>query len=770
MPDGEFDMANAAAPLPQANMGEPAVRVDARLKVTGDARYPSDMPVGNPAYAYLVTSPVARGRIERLALGAALAVPGVLDILTQDNTGELKNLPFKAARGGVSTSIQQLGPEIAHAGQIVAVVIADTFEAAREAAHKVEVTYAAESPSATFGSPRLTEDDATKVSKAHRKLPNVGDAEAALGDAEVAIDVEYATPTQHHNPIELFTTTCFWMDDRLTILEPSQFVFGLKNNVAERLSVDPDKVEVISPFVGGAFGSKTLMTPRTALIALAAKRLNRPVKLIATRSQGFTISTYRAETRHHVRLGARRDGKLVGYVHEGWEISSRPDSFVLAGVENSAHLYAFGAVKTEVNVVHADRSTPGFMRSPPTVPYMYALETAMDELAVKLGMDPIELRRVNDTMTEPIEGKPFSSRSLMRCYDQAAESFGWMRRNPRSRSMREDDWLIGLGCATAFYPTNVGPATVRVRLSPAGDVRVQTAAHDLGTGAYTVIGQMAAERLGVSIHSVTVELGDSRLPPAPLAGGSNTTASTCSAVMKACDAIRRKLFHSAATAEEGALAGRDPAQLALRNGELVAHDGAAEQLEEAFRRLGTSIIEEYAEFIPHGAPPDAVKNLYSGNVTLVGGFAGEKMMYAMGAEFVEVRVHELTGEIRVPRIVGAFAAARLMNTRTAHSQLMGGMIWGIGSALHEATEIDPRFARYVNDNLADYSIPVNADTPSVKVILVSEEDHDVNPAGVKGLGELANVGTAAAISNAVYHATGIRVRKLPIRIEDMLEG
>jgi len=763
-------MANAAAPTPQANMGEPAVRLDARLKVTGEARYPSDMPVGNPAYAYLVTSTIARGRIERLALDAAFAVPGVLDILTQDNTGELKNIGFGVGRGGVSTSIQQLGPEIAHAGQIVAVVIADTFEAAREAAGKVGVTYVTESPSATFGSPRLKEEDAAKVSKMYSKLPSVGDVEAALDGAAVAIDVEYATPTQHHNPIELFTTTCAWMDDELTIREPSQFVYGLKNYVARRLAADPGKVEVVSPFVGGAFGSKSAMTPRTALIALAAKRLNRPVKLVATRSQGFTISTYRAETRHHVRLGAHRDGKLVGYAHEGWEISSRPDPYVVAGVADTAHLYAFGAVKTKVNVVHADRSTPGFMRSPPMVPYMYALETAMDELAIKLKMDPIELRRVNDTMTEPIEGKPFSSRSLMKCYDQAADSFGWIRRNPQPGSMRENEWLIGWGCATALYPTHIAPAAVRVRLSPAGDVRVQTAAHDLGTGAYTVIGQMAAERLGVPLGSVTVELGDSRLPVGPVAGGSNTTASTCSAVMKACDAIRRKLFHSATTAEEGALAGRDPAQLTLRNGELVSDDGTVEQLEEAFRRLGTSVIEEYAEFIPKGAQLDAVKNLYAGKVTFVGGPEGEKMMYAMGAEFVEVRVHALTREIRVPRIVGAFAAGRLMNTRTAHSQLMGGMIWGIGSALHEATEIDPRNARYVNDNLADYSIPVNADTPSVKVILVSEEDHDVNPAGVKGLGELANVGTAAAISNAVYHATGIRVRKLPIRIEDVLEG
>src|SRR5260370_19986552 len=294
----------------------------------------------------------------------------------------------------------------------------------------------------------------------------------------------------------------------------------------------------------------------------------------------------------------------------------------------------------------------------------------------------------------------------MKYYDQDADSLGWMRRNQQPGAMREDEWLIGWGCATALYPNQIAPAAVRVRLSPAGDVRVQTAAHDLGTGAYTVIGQMAAERLGVSLGAVTVELGDSRLPVGPVAGGSNTTASTCSAVMKACDAIRRKLFHSAATAEEGALAGRDPAQLTLRNGQLVAHDGATEPLEKAFRRRGTSVIEEYAEFIPKGAPLDAVKKLYAGKVTFVGGPEGEKMMYAMGAELVAVRVHALTREIRVPRIVGAFAAGRLLNTRTARSQLLRGTICRIGSALHAAREIDPPNARYLNHNLADHIIPL----------------------------------------------------------------
>ncbi|MDQ2079872.1 xanthine dehydrogenase family protein molybdopterin-binding subunit [Xanthobacteraceae bacterium Astr-EGSB] len=735
-----------AAPKPQANMGPPVPRYDGRAKVTGDARYPSDVPVASPAFAFLVTSAIAKGRIVRMDLAAAQAVPGVLDILTAEDTRELKHVKFAAGGAGASTSIQGLGPDIDHDGQIVAVVLADSFEAAREAAHKVDITYAAEEPAATFDATNAREESPEEVGERAKKLPKAGDAAAALASAEVTIDAQYATPAQHHNAIELFTTTALWSGDELTIYEPSQFVFGLKNNLAERLGIDAEQIRVVSPYVGGAFGSKAQMTPRTALIALAARRLGRPVKLVSTRDQAFTISTYRAETRHRIRMGARRDGRITAFIHEGWELTSRPDPYSVAGVEDSARMYGFGAVETRVTLVHADRNTPGFMRSPPVVPYIYALESAMDELALELGMDPVELRRANNSMRDAT-GKEWSSRSLMECYDEAAAAFGWKERTARPGSMRDGDWLIGWGCATAAYPTHLGPSAVRVRLTPAGEVRVQVAAHDIGTGLYTVLAQLAADELGVPLDMVRVELGDTALPPGIVAGGSVSTAATGSALVKACAAIRERLTAAPAQTTGGP---------------------SGNKLEDVFERLGIGAIEEYAEFIPEGGKPDAIASLYKGKPALGGGSHGEKLMYALGAEFVEVRVHALTREIRVPRIVGAFAAGRIMNTRTARSQLMGGMIWGISSALHEATEIDRRHARYINDNLADYLMPVNADIRDVEVILVPEEDSEVNPIGAKGLGELGNVGTAAAITNAVHHATGVRIRELPVRLEKLL--
>ncbi|WP_406856415.1 xanthine dehydrogenase family protein molybdopterin-binding subunit [Alsobacter sp. KACC 23698] len=763
-----------AAPEPKVNMGQPAPRIDGRLKVTGAARYASDMPVANPAFAVLVTSPIAKGKVLSIDPASVLDMPGVLDVLTHQNaSGEVKAATMISQGGTASTSIRPLETDqIFHDGQIVAMVVADTFEAARDAAYRLKARYFAERPSAGFDAPGAQERSAKDASEKHED-PQVGDAEQALATADVVVEGWYETPTQHHNPIELFTTTCLWSGAELTVHEPSQTVYGLRAGLAEQLGMDQQDIRIVSRFIGGAFGSKGAITPRTALVAIAARRLGRPVKLVTTRDQGYTVATYRAETRHHVRLGASRDGRLTALSHEGWEVTSRPDAYMVAGTDTTARMYKVPNVFTKVNIVHADRNTPGFMRSPPEVPYMFALESAMDELAFKLDMDPVELRRVNDTMNEPIKGLPYTSRSLMQCYDAAAEAFGWSGRDRRPGSMRDGDWLIGWGCATACYPTQLAPAAARVRYRPQGGVRVETAGHEIGTGAYTVVAQMASEKLGVPLEDVDVVMGDTQLPPAPVAGGSISTASVCSAVALACERIIGRLV-ARAEPQTTASVGGPGAGLSgwtIAQGKLIGPGGEFHDVGELFKALGAGAIEEYGEFVPHGSSPDALAGLYAGKSGITGGSRlKDRIQYAFGAEFVEVRVHARTREIRAPRLVGAFAAGHIMNPRTARSQLMGGLIWGLGSALHERTEIDVRAARYVNDNLAEYLIPVNADVAEVKVILLSEEDQLVNPSGIKGLGELGNVGTNAAVANAVHHATGKRIRSLPIRIEHLLDA
>jgi len=755
---------DASARFTGPRIGDAHVRVDGRAKVTGAARYPSDEPVANPAWAYLVTSAISRGRIRGFDLAAAHAVPGVLLILTHETLGK----GFKSPNGpdGKPTTTTLETDQVWHDGQIVAVVVADTFEAAREAAYKVRVDYAAEPPSATFDSPGVT-SELLQADEMHH-YPAKGDAAAAFAAAPVKLDRRYSTPTQHHNPLELFTTTCVWDGPKLTIYEPTQSMWGLKASVAKQLGLDLANVRTISRFCGGGFGSKGAPTSRTALIALAAKRLNRPVKLVPTRDQGFTMATYRAETRHHIQLGAEPSGKLTAFSHEGWEVTSRPSKYSVSGVGTTARMYACPNIATKVSVVHADRNTPGFMRAPPDTPYMFPLEVAMDELAYELGLDPIELRRINDTQADPVDGKPFSSRSLMKCYDAAAAKFGWGKRDPKPGAMRDGDWLIGWGCATSCYPSNIGPAAIRLTLTPAGKAVVQMAGHEIGTGAYTVLAMTVAERLGLPVEAVTVQMGDSDLPPMPGAGGSNNAASAANAAAKACEQLRERIAAAAVRNNAGVFAGEDPGKLKLSHGALVGPGGKHEPLETAVARLG-GVAEVHTENLPAGLPPDAVAGLYQGKMTMSRGTGRKDVTaYAFGAHLIEVRVHERTREIRTPRIVSAFAAGTIVNPLTAYSQYMGGVIWGVSSALHEATEIDLRHARYMNDNLADYLVPVNADIQHLDVIMVPEQDTRVNPLGIKGIGEIGIVGMNAAVANAVFHATGRRIRDLPIRIEHLI--
>jgi len=627
---------STAAPEPKANMGQPVPRYDAVAKVTGSAKYAADVPLVNPAYAYLVTSAIAKGRIDSFDLADANKVRGVIDIVTHENAEPLKEAKLFSSGGYASTTIQPLkSADIGHDGQIVAVVVAETFEAAREAAHRVKVNYAEAAPTASLNSPGTTAGRAKGQLANFKDDPKVGDFAGAFDKAEVKISASYETPAQHHNPMELFATSCVWSPDSLTIYEPSQYVYGLRYGVATQLDIDPDKVRVINDYVGGAFGSKGSMTPRTAIIASIARKLNRPVKLVATRDQGFTIATYRAETRHQIQLGANREGKLVALRHEGAELSSRADAYAVGGTKTTTRLYNCPNVDSMVSIVRADRNTPGFMRSPPEVPYLFALESAMDELAAKLRMDPVELRRINDTMKEPIGGKPYTSRSLMACFDEGAAAFGWSNRNMTPKTTFDGDWLVGFGCATTCYPTQVAPAAARVKLRRDGHVRVEIAGHEIGNGAYTVIGQAAAERLGVPFERVSVFVGDSDLPPAPVAGGSNSTASTCSAVMMVCDKIRQRLFKALMPEETLAEKTKETVGMGRTPAIEAAKSDRPFDREKAFDALGVGVVEEYGEWKPDGAPLDSFSAMHKGQMRMVGGpDLNGKIAYAFGAEFV----------------------------------------------------------------------------------------------------------------------------------------
>jgi xanthine dehydrogenase YagR molybdenum-binding subunit len=743
-------------------LGKATSRIDGVAKVTGAAKFASDEAVTNPAYAYLVTSAVGRGRIGSFKLDDAKAVRGVLDILTYENVGNLAK-PAPGPDGNPSTSSLE-NAKIWHAGQIIAIVVAETYEAAREAAHKVDVTYVAETPGATFGSPGV-ETEPHKPEKGPD--PKKGDAAGAFTGAPVKFEARYGTPTQHHNPIELFTTTCAWEGGKLTIYDPSQFMWGTKASTAMRLGIEPDEVRAVSRYVGGAFGSKG-PNPRTAWVAIAAKRIGRPVKLVPTRDQGFTVATYRAETQQSIKLGAAPDGKLMSFSHEGWEVTSRPSGYNVAGVETTARMYACANIATAVNVVHADRATPGYMRAPPETPYMFALESAMDELAYQLKMDPIELRRVNDTQKDPVTGLAFTSRSLMRCFDQAAAQFGWSKRPAAPGTMIDGEWQVGYGCAAACYPSNLGPAAVRVALTPDGKATAGLAGHEIGTGAYTTVALAVAEFLGINVDDVSVQMGDSDLPPVMVAGGSNNAASATNVVAKACEEMRGRIAVAAVGAVDSPFHGSDPNSLKLAGGKLVDAAGHSEPLSVAVSRTGHR-LEVYAENIPEGLPKTAIADMSKGKPVMLSG-SGRKdaTAFAFGAHFVEVRVHRRTRELRVARVVSAFAAGTIINPKTAHSQFMGGAIWGLSSALLEETELDAAAARYVNNNLADYLIPVNADVPMIDIIMVPESDATVNPLGVKGIGEIGIVGMNAAVANAVFNATGKRIRELPIRAEKLL--
>ncbi len=753
---------------PSGVIGSEQRRTEGLGKVTGRVRYGADQPVPGLAHAWMKTAPIARGRVRSIDDTAARAMPGVLEVLTYKNVGrEIREVKILPDGGFMSNSVTPLrSNRIWYAGQIVALVVAETMEEARAAADAVAVTYKEQPAAADLSSPAATE---VKAKAQGETELTAGDVERGFAEATAIVDAWYETPAQHHNPMELFQATCAWEGEALTVWESTQNVRGFQYGLAKQLGIRPAKVRVLSEFIGGAFGSRGELGQHTALVALAARRLGRAVKLVATREQGFTLRTYRAETRHHVRLGADAEGRLTALDHASWELTSRKDRFALAGSDATARLYACPNVRTKVANVEADRQAPGFMRAPPETPYLFALESAMDELGYALGIDPLEMRRRNETAIETVTHKPYTSRSLLQCIDRGAEVFGWSRRDPRPGSMRDGDALIGWGYATAFYPTQAAPAECRVTLTPELGAKVEVGTHEIGTGIRTVIAQTASDLLGVAMDRVEVVTGDSRLPAAPLSAGSSTTASVCSAVAIACDQVRARVAKSATGAKGSALYGAEPAGVRLVRGQAVAGE-RVEELAIAVQRAGRGrALVEKGVFTPHGAPPVIGPALIRrGKPLLTGGERlKDRMQFAFGAHFVEVRIDRWTGEVRVPRVVGVFAGGRIMNPRTARAQLSAGQIWGMSAALHEATEVDATTARYMNANLAEYHVPVAADIGQIETILMEEVDPLVNPLGVKGVGEVGVTGMNAAIANAVFHASGVRLRKLPIRAGDL---
>lgn len=716
-------------------IGNPHDRIDGRLKVTGDARYAADFAVPNPLYGHLVVATVGKGRITAIDDRAARAVPGVRAIYTHLNRPKIAPAGFfGAGKGPAQQSWRPLeGPTVRFYGEIVGMVVAETILAARQAAAALTFEYEREQPAATIDAPGV------EVEELPDKAIAVGDVEAGLAAAAHTVSQSYETSPNTHNAMELFATTAHWEGEQLTVYVPSQWVKGFQIGLATNLGIPRENVRIHSPYVGGAFGGKGTLFSWVAIVAAAAREMRRPVKLYVTREQGFTVASFRAETRQDVSFGAREDGTITTFAHHGRELTSRPDTYTVNGAENTTRMYRADNIETSLTAVHADRQTPGFMRAPPETPYFFALESAVDELARELGMDPVALRIQNDVDRDPVRGVPFTSRSLAECFRKGGEAFGWSDYTPEIGSMTDGDELIGWGVATATYPTQMAPCAVRVSLDSTGEGRVQVASHDVGTGAYTVLAQAAHARLGLPVERIRVELGDSRLPPGTIAGGSISTASNVSAIEMACDRIRERLGV------------RD-------GGDVMA----------ALKDTGQSGIEEYAEWVPPAVGKGGGRSLQRGAVQIVGGAEESYAAFAFGAEFVEVRINRFTREIRVPRIVGAFAAGRIMNEKTARSQYLGGMVWGLGHALLEISEVDPRTGAYMNDNISEYLVPANADIQNIEAILVPETDDLVNPAGIKGIGEIGIVGTAAAVANAVHHATGIRVRKVPIRIEDIM--
>lgn len=692
---------------PPRSVGATLDRIDGPKKVTGAAKYAFEYPVDDVAYLFPVQSTIARGRVVSLDADTAQALPGVVTILWHKNAPRLAPLEHQ------NLAVLQ-SDAVAYRGQFVAAIVAETLEVARHAASLINIRYEEQPHDVELHANRPDLFTPPQLNAGFETDTNQGNVEAAFEAAPIYLSHTYTTPAEHNNPLEPHTTLAVWSDDEVTLYDTNQGPDWIRDDVARAFQLPPERVHIVAPYVGGGFGSKGFARPHVILAVMAAKVARRPVKVALTRQQMFAIAGYRTPTIQRVRLGAERDGKLVAIAHEVIEQTAKIHEFTEQTAVATRMMYAAPNRRTTHRVARLDLPENSWMRAPGECPGMFALESAMDELAVACGIDPIELRIRNEPDVDPETGRPFSSRGLTRCLREGAERFGWAARPRQPRMQQDGPWLIGTGVAASTYPVYTFPAEALVRVDRAGHYTVHIAASDIGTGAWTALTQIAADALEVPPEQVHLEIGDSALPKAGGAGGSSGTASWGTAIVA------------------------------------------------AVQKLRTCLQEQY-----HG-------NVPAEGLEATGEFkdnpeAERFSMHAFGAQFAEARVNMDTGEVRVPRLLGVFAVGHVINPKTARSQFLGGMTMGLSMALHEASVLDPHFGDYVNHDFAEYHIATNADVGMLDALWIDEHDPHLNPMGSKGIGEIGIVGTAAAVANAVYHATGIRVRDLPITLDKLLQ-
>jgi len=730
----KFDKPATRNPIDRLRVvGQPVDRIDGPLKVTGKATYAYEQHEAAPdaVYGYVLGAAIAKGRIASMALEQARRAPGVLAIVTADNAGQLERGEFYVARA-------LAGPKVDHYHQAVAVVVAQTFEQARAAAHLIRVEYVREPGVFDLAANRAGAPMAKQGSfgpPPHTELGNFIGAHAA---APLRLDAEYATPDQAHAMMEPHATIAAWDGDRLTLWTAIQQINWGVRDIARTLGIPKQHVRIVSPFIGGGFGGKGTILSDAVMAALAARAARRPVKVALQRALMFNNVTHRPATIQRLRIGATRDGKITALGHESWSgnlAGGRPEAATI----QTGVLYAGANRMTRLRLAQLDLPEGGAMRAPGEAPGMMALEIAMDEMAGKLGIDPVEFRILNDTQVDPFDPKrAYSRRQLVECLRTGAERFGWNARPAKPASRREGDWLIGMGVAAAIRGAPIMKCAARVRLDQRGVVTVEMDMTDIGTGSYSIIGQTAAEMMGVGLDQVVVRLGDSAFPESPGSGGQWGAASSTAGVYAACVKLRETVL--ARLGVEGVDANFVDGTVRVGGQSFALADAAS---------AGELVAEDIMEY---------------------GDLARQYVQQTFGAHFVEVAVDAATGEIRLRRMLAVCAAGRILNPKLARSQIIGGMTMGAGAALMEHLVVDKRFGMFVNHDLAAYEVPVHADIPHQDVIFLDEVDDTISPVKAKGVGELGISGVAAAIANAVYNATGVRVRDYPITLDKLLGG